>query len=154
MSALNRAGEWWGLRVISHFELRKLSCWTLFPIALTWCSISCLRPRIPPQRHLIHLYACIQTTETSKPVKESLGSFFLPASFIPRIIHTKECKHTQRTACTVWLPLPGFRPWVRKIPWRREWLPTPVFLPGEFHGQRSQQATVDGITKSQTQLSD
>ena len=26
---------------------------------------------------------------------------------------------------------------IRKIPWRREWLPTPVFLPGEFHGQRS-----------------
>ena len=24
-----------------------------------------------------------------------------------------------------------------KIPWRREWLPTPVFLPGQFHGQRS-----------------
>ena len=32
---------------------------------------------------------------------------------------------------------PGFAPWVRKIAWRREWLPTPVFLPGEFHGQRS-----------------
>ena len=31
---------------------------------------------------------------------------------------------------------PGFDPWVRKIPWRREWLPTPVFWPGEFHGQR------------------
>ena len=31
---------------------------------------------------------------------------------------------------------PRFDPWVRKIPWRREWLPTPVFLPGEFHGQR------------------
>ena len=27
-----------------------------------------------------------------------------------------------------------FNPWVRKIPWRREWQPTPVFLPGEFHG--------------------
>ena len=26
---------------------------------------------------------------------------------------------------------------VRKIPWRREWQPTPVLLPGEFHGQRS-----------------
>ena len=26
----------------------------------------------------------------------------------------------------------GFDPWVRKIPWRRVWLPTPVFLPGEF----------------------
>ena len=32
---------------------------------------------------------------------------------------------------------PGFDTWVRKIPWRREWLPTPVFLPGVFHGQRS-----------------
>ena len=30
-----------------------------------------------------------------------------------------------------------FNPWVRKIPWRRPWQPTPVFLPGEFHGQRS-----------------
>ena len=30
-----------------------------------------------------------------------------------------------------------FDPWVRKIPWRRAWLPTPVFLPGESHGQRS-----------------
>jgi len=28
-------------------------------------------------------------------------------------------------------------PWVGKILWRREWLPTPVFLPGESHGQRS-----------------
>jgi len=27
--------------------------------------------------------------------------------------------------------------WVLKIPWRRERLPTPVFWPGEFHGQRS-----------------
>ena len=30
-----------------------------------------------------------------------------------------------------------FDPWVGKIPWRREWLPTPVFLPGKFHGHRS-----------------
>ena len=30
---------------------------------------------------------------------------------------------------------PGFESWVGKIPWRREWQPTPVFWPGEFHGQ-------------------
>ena len=30
-----------------------------------------------------------------------------------------------------------FNPWVGKIPWRRAWLLTPVFLPGKFHGQRS-----------------
>ena len=31
---------------------------------------------------------------------------------------------------------PRFSPRVGKISWRREWLPTPVFLPGEFHGYR------------------
>ena len=30
-----------------------------------------------------------------------------------------------------------FDPWIRKICWRRAWQPTPVFLPGESHGQRS-----------------
>ena len=30
-----------------------------------------------------------------------------------------------------------FNPWVRKIPWRRAWQPTPAFLLGESHGQRS-----------------
>ena len=38
--------------------------------------------------------------------------------------------------------LPAFRrcrfdPWVRKIPWRKAWQLTPIFLPGESHGQRS-----------------
>ena len=32
---------------------------------------------------------------------------------------------------------PRLDPWVGKISWKREWLPTPVFLPREFHGQRS-----------------
>ena len=31
---------------------------------------------------------------------------------------------------------PGFDPWVGKIPWRRKWQPTPVFLPGKSYGQR------------------
>ena len=31
----------------------------------------------------------------------------------------------------------GFDLCVGKVPWKREWLPTPVFWPGEFHGQRS-----------------
>ena len=41
---------------------------------------------------------------------------------------TCQCKRHRRC---------GFSPWVRKIPWRRKWQPTPVFLPGIFHGQRS-----------------
>ena len=31
----------------------------------------------------------------------------------------------------------GLKPWVGKIPWKRAWHPTPVFLPGKYHGQRS-----------------
>ena len=38
-----------------------------------------------------------------------------------------------------------FNPWVRKIPWRRKWQPTPVFLPGEFHGRGTWRATVHGL---------
>ena len=34
----------------------------------------------------------------------------------------------------------GFNPWIGKIPWRRERQPTPIFLSGEFHGQRSHRA--------------
>ena len=47
---------------------------------------------------------------------------------------------------------PGFNPWVAKIPWRRAWQPTPVFLLGESHGQRSLWATVCRVEKSQTWL--
>ena len=38
----------------------------------------------------------------------------------------------QKICLQCWRPV--FNPWVGKVPWRREWLPTPVFWPGEFHG--------------------
>ena len=57
----------------------------------------------------------------------------LPASPLPPQLSGKE------SACTVGAAgdtgsIPGL---IRKIPWRRVWQPTPVFLPREFHGQRS-----------------
>ena len=42
----------------------------------------------------------------------------------------------------------GFNPCVGKIPWRRAWQPTPVFLPGESHGQRSLEAVVHAVAES------
>ena len=39
-----------------------------------------------------------------------------------------------------------------EIPWRREWQPTLVFLPGESHGQKSLGAPVHKVTKSRTRL--
>ena len=45
---------------------------------------------------------------------------------------------------------PGFDPWVRKV-WRREWLPTPEFLPGKSQGLRNLVGyIVHGVTKSWT----
>ena len=41
---------------------------------------------------------------------------------------TSQCRRHRRC---------GFDPWAGKIPWRRKWQPTPVFLPGESHGGRS-----------------
>ena len=44
---------------------------------------------------------------------------------------THQCRRPKRSERC------GFNPWVGKMPWRRAWQPTPVFLPGESHGQRS-----------------
>ena len=41
----------------------------------------------------------------------------------------------------------GFNPWVRKIPQRRAWQPTAVFLLGESHGQGTWWVTVHGVTE-------
>ena len=43
-------------------------------------------------------------------------------------LNTCQCRRLKRR---------GFHPWVRNIPWRRKWQPTPVLLPRKFHGQRS-----------------
>ena len=41
-----------------------------------------------------------------------------------------------------------FDPWVGKIPWKKAWQPTPVFLAGKSHGQRSLAGyIVHGVTK-------
>ena len=41
-----------------------------------------------------------------------------------------------------------FNPWVRNIPWRSKWKPTPAFLPGKYHGQR--RLAVHEVAKKQT----
>ena len=47
-----------------------------------------------------------------------------------------------------------FDPWVRKIPWRRKWQPTPISHLGDPMDGADWQATVHVVAKSQTQLSD
>ena len=57
------------------------------------------------------------------------------------------CQYRRHKRC-------GFDPWVGKIPWRWKWHPTPVFLPENPMDGGAWQATVHGIAKSQTRLSD
>ena len=57
----------------------------------------------------------------------SLKVFYHRASLV------SQCKEP---ACQCWRSL-GFSGWVEEMSWRRKWQPTPVFLPGESHGQRS-----------------
>ena len=47
-----------------------------------------------------------------------------------------------------------FDPWFTKVPWRRKWQTTPVFLPGKSHGHRSLVGYSPWDHKSQTWLSD
>ena len=64
------------------------------------------------------------------PEKEmATHSSILPSSFLKDFPGGSACKkiHLQ-------CGRPGFYPWVGKIPWRRERLPTPVFWPGEYNG--------------------
>ena len=49
----------------------------------------------------------------------------------------KESKGSKGKESAYHARVPRFDLWVKKIPWRREWQPMPVFLPKESHGQRS-----------------
>ena len=49
--------------------------------------------------------------------------------------------------------LDGFNPWVGKIPWRRERVPTPIFWPGEFHGLYSPWGCKESDTTERLSLS-
>ena len=77
----------------------------------------------------IHHYTIIQII--SIVLENYLHSSYLLGAF-PGDANGKEsaCQCRRHKRC-------GFDSWVRKISWKREWLPTPVFLPKESHGQRS-----------------
>ena len=62
------------------------------------------------------------------------------------------CFHLGAVGNNLWHKRCSFGCWVGKIPWRRKWQPTPVFLPGKFHGQRNLVEYSPWVPKSQTQL--
>ena len=97
-------------------------------------------PRLP-QSHLSHLPAHAHMAEDQRPSSDH-SSKPDPCLWSALCCHQtwqhlggaggKEptCRCRRPKSCR-------FNPWVRESPWRRAWHPTPVFLPGESHGQRS-----------------
>ena len=67
-----------------------------------------------------------------------------------------ECKFRGASLVAQWLRIHlqfrrhGFDLWVRKIPWRRKWLPAPEFLPGRFHVRSLASYSPWGHKKSET----
>ena len=106
--------------------------WQFWAYILTW------------QQHLegsVPVWATVTSTPyyiwggqwpfTAAAVHPFLSFFFCPhqAAYASLVAQTGKNLPAMQT--------PGFSPRVWKIPWRRNWQPTPVFLTGEFHGQRS-----------------
>ena len=72
-----------------------------------------------------------------------LSFYFMPRDWDWVLRWGKDCKGLPRYCCGKELACQsrrcktlGFSPWVKEIPWRRAWQPTPVLLPGESHGRR------------------
>ena len=76
---------------------------------------------------------------------------WLPSKSIRRAFQVAQWK---RIACQCWRhKRRKFNPWVGKIPWRRKWQPTPVFLPENSMDRGAWYATVHGVAKSRPWLS-
>ena len=126
--------DWRDLRrqTKNDFCFAEVKLWPYFGWILNSGATCQLKPLLP-----VAVQAC-------SPHEENV-ELSLEWGLLPRWLSGKEsaCQCRRHT----------FDPWVGKIPWRRPWQPTPVFLPGESHGQRSLAGTVHGVAKSQTCLS-
>ena len=92
------------------------------------CACPCFPQSTTPSQHadslpsLSHTQASFMTSELLQKALTSSLVASLMAQMVTNLLAMQETRS---------------KFWVGKIPWRREWQPTPVFLPGETRGQRS-----------------
>ena len=119
------------------------------PMLLHWI------PKRPPPRGISQV---LPQTSTSCWFRTFKNYFFIETqliynvvliSVVPQKVSVNTYIHSFKNSFPLWF-IPR---WIGKIPWRRKQLPTPVFLPGESHGQRSLVGYRYRVTKSRTQLS-
>ena len=121
----------------SHAECREPEARnSSFSILLCWASQAAQTVKNPPAKR----DTWVQTLDWKDPLEGEMSTHekseillcWVLSVWVHRWFRGKEFT-CQCTSCR----RPRFNPWVRKIPWRRKWQPTPVLLPGESHGQRS-----------------
>ena len=138
----------WNKAYTSHGLSAYPDCWS-HPQSLGHC-ISPIRLSFSPPSHTLHQTFTLDLVDHGPlllwPQASSLGSslgalelkihHFIPSLQI--VMGFPGCVIGKEPPCHCrWDKRHGFDPWVGKIPWRRAWQPTPVFLPGESHGERS-----------------
>ena len=131
-------GHWWNgaaeliLHLLFYFKFLQEYFW--FRVFI---SFRCIAKWISYTYTYIHSfldyfpYRPLQSVEQSS-LCYTIGPYQLCVLYImelPRQLSGKESTRQCRRC--------GFNPWVGKIPLKRKWQPTPVFLPGKSHGQRS-----------------
>ena len=89
----------------------------------------CIEQSLNPSTQLTRSYTALTLQSHLSPLLQLEFTSSKISSWLPRWLSGRRiCLQCRRC---------GFDPWVRKIPLRRAWQPTPVFLPGESHGERS-----------------
>ena len=138
----------------SPFTVGKLRLWEVKWLAqdhtANWQQGWYLSPSLPILSLMLYHVACSKfrikhfcfktqhiSSENTTSFFISLNSYQIPLYFCPGKdkMDFPGGLDDKESACNAGGP--RFNPWVRKIPWRKEWLPTPVFLPGELHGPSS-----------------
>ena len=121
------------IRLFCHLH----SCASLFslpkwiPIGPTYIAHSCIRRSRWGQMLPCPLGVCHPGQIGLEMNLTSVSS----CSLLPAVLGFPGGSAVKQSACQC--RRHEFDPWVRKIPWRRKWQPTPTFLPGNIHGQSS-----------------
>ena len=118
-----------GLLRIGHDWMTSLSLFTFMHWRRKWQPTPVFLPEESQGRGAWRT-AVYGVAQSQTWLKWLSSSRFVCESF-PHGASGKEpaCQYRRQKRC-------GYDPWVWTIPWRRKWQPTPVFLPGKFHGQK------------------
>ena len=124
---------------ISSPLVRQPSTFSVFSFCpcLSACGILVPRPGIQPEPLAVKVQSPNHWTPRESPAHFSYPSSLLSLSFLSpssSVWGFPGGSDGKESACNVG---GRFNSWIRKIPWRREWQPTPVFLPGKSHWQKS-----------------